>query len=234
MKTCSACGREYRGFTIKCPHCGFINYDPSIYPNKVAAGLARPVTIGTFMMPVTSLLWVITINLIIFACVGNAIIYGVTDSKAIWCQYVVSALFSMHLILHGFFSKPPHVMRNTRNVSFIAMATLLIQLIQANTEHDALILFMIFPVLILVVDLLGCVYLLTRKCSNFSYMITVAINAAINTTLVLVMNFAPVNAAVTTPQIVISYVSLGVSALLLANFVMLRVVSWVSKLRHGY
>ena len=48
------------------------------------------------------------------------------------------------------------------------------------------------------------------------------------------MNFAPVNAAVTTPQIVISYVSLGVSALLLANFVMLRVVSWVSKLRHGY
>lgn len=233
MKICNACGKEYDSFgDDRCPHCGCINYDPVTYPDPLVSNLTKRVQIAGFRITVFSIFWIVCVNLIILACVGNAVLFSVTPYKVIWCQYAVAALLSAILLLRSIFSKKPMLMKNIRRIFYIIIVTLLIQLIQANTADDALILFLIIPSLLAAVSVTAGVLLLLRRCGNFGYLLTVSINTAVATVLAILMNLAPVKAGLVMPlHPIVTYVSLGICAFLLVNFLMLRIVTWLSKLK---
>ena len=232
MKICNACGKEY-DFGEQCPHCGCINYNPVVRHDPIVENLSRKVKVVGFRVTVFSILWLICANLIIFSCVGNAVLYSVTSFKFIWCQYVVGALLSAMLILHGVIAKKVKPLKIVRNVSYVVISVLLVQLIQANTADDATILFMIMPILLAAVSVTAMVLLLTHKCGNFSYTFTVSANTVIGIVLAILMNTAPVKAGLIVPLYpIVTYVSLGLSAFLLVNFLALRIISWAVKLRH--
>ncbi len=231
---CKSCGKDYSGLLRICPFCGTPSYDNVIYPNKVATFLARPRDVGSFCVTNMNILLVFAINLSIAALIINLFTYA---SSGLWCQYVICGAFAFYGVMRGFFGTKTTALRTVRD----AILFLIIALAATATAYNfsdkvagvtkaVNIAQYAIPAIVIALGLIALVFLFVGLSSSFSFAVTSAINTGISTALLIA---ALVNDGKFTEPTVI-FVAFGFSLFTLANYVLLRILSFTTRVKRGY
>lgn len=227
---CKSCGKGYSGLLRICPFCGTPSYDNVIYPNKVATFLARPREVGSFCVTNMNILLVFAINLSIAALIVNLFTYA---ESGLWCQYVICGTFGLYGIMRGFFGAKNTALRTVRDatlLSIIALAATAIAHNIADNRAGALnIAQFAIPGVVIGLGAVALLFLFLGLSSSASFAVTTFINTGISTALLVV---ALVNDDFATPTLI--FVAFGMSLLTLANYILLRILSFTTRVKRGY
>ena len=225
---CKSCGKGYSGLLRICPFCGTPSADNVIYPNGIARFLARPRDVGSFCVTNMNILLVFAINLSIAAIIVNLFTAG------FWCHYVICGAFGLYGVLRGFFGTKLTALRTVRDatlVSIIALGGTAIAYNLSDKTAEAInIAQYAIPSVVIGLGAVALLFLFIGLSSSASFAITTAINTAISTALLIAALVA--KTSFTSPPVI--YVAFGCSVFTLANYVLLRILSFTTRVKRGF
>ena len=228
---CKSCSKNYSGLLRTCPFCGTPSSDNVVYPNNVARFLARPREFGSFCVTNMSMLLVFAINLSIAALVVNLFTYA---ASGLWCQYVICAAFALYGVMRGFFGNKTTALRTVREAvlfGIIAMAaTATACNLRENTVAAMNLVEYAIPIAVICLGAISLVFLFFGLATPTSFAVTTAIDTLISTTL-LVLSFAIAD-KFSAPTLI--YVAFGFSVFTFANYVLLRILSFTTRVKRGF
>ena len=227
---CKSCGKSYSGLLRACPFCGNPSYDNIIYPNKVATFLARPRNVGNFCITNMNILMVLAINISIAALIINLFTYSISG---LWCQYAICGAFGLYGIMRGFFGTKSTALRTVRDATLLSIialaATATAYNIGENRAGAITLTQYAIPGVVIGLGAVALLFLFIGLSSSASFAVTSVINTGISTALLIV---ALTNEDFTSPTLI--YVAFGFSLLTLANYILLRVLSFTIRVKRGY
>ena len=227
---CRACGEKYTGLLKACPYCGNPTHENTVHSNKVATFLAKPREMGNLVVTNMNILLVLAINLSIAALIINLFTY---EGGGLWCQYVSCGAFAVYSILRGFFGTKLTALRTVRHATVLAAVAMSASAIAynagGNREAALNIAELVLPLLVLALGAAALVMLFLGLATSGSFCFTVLFNTAVSTVLLIV---SLVNEDFTSPTLI--YVAFGFALFTLANYLLLRMLSFSTKVKRSF
>ncbi|MBQ7363865.1 MAG: hypothetical protein IJW48_05410 [Clostridia bacterium] len=227
---CKSCGKGYTGILKACPYCGNPTYENSVHSNKIATFLAKPREMGNLVVTNMNILLVLAINLSIAALIINLFTY---EGGGLWCQYVSCGAFAIYSVLRGFFGTRTTALRTVRHAIVLAAVAMSASAIAYNAGGNRAaalnVAELVLPIMLLTLGAVALVFLFFGLATSGSFCFTVAFNTAVSTVLLIV---SLVNDDFTSPTLI--YVAFGFSLFMLANYALLRMLSFSTKVKRSF
>ncbi len=227
---CRSCSKKYTRLLKACPYCGNPTYENSVHSNKVATFLAKPREMGNLVVTNMNILLVLAINISIAALIVNLFTY---EGGGLWCQYVSCGVFALYSVLRGFFGTRMTALRTVRHATVLAAIAMSASAIAynagGNREAAVTVAEIVLPVLAITLGVVALVFLFSGLATAGSFCITVIFNTVLSTVLLIV---ALTNSDFASPTVI--YVAFGFSLFTLANYMLLRMLSFSTKVKRGF
>ncbi len=241
---CSNCGQEYNSYNYVCPNCGNATYteeqeEKRGQPNKIAAFLNKTVPGIKLDINYLGLILVIICNIGVLSIVANIITYFVSGYQGIWVKYVLSGLAAIYAFLKISLKAPEKVLRNVRDAVYIILLALNIaQFIEGAPIWVSVY---VTPICIGLLSIYAVGSYMMGKSKTVSFFTTLVVNLGISALpfilLIPVEFFAKYWAAIPYAQtgaIITMCVSIGITALIVVNFLFIRLLSLFTSIKKRF
>ncbi len=225
---CKSCGTFYEDSFTACPHCsGGVTKPKGKHASPLANFLDRDLHLGTLTLTWLNIFLVFAINLSIISVVTNCILYFNDISPAVWFQYVLCGLLAVYILFKASFGRHRFYTVLRRVLCVLLLAILISDFICATTVTAYAV-----PATACLMAVLGLVLLLTQKITNTSFLYTNLVCFIYGGISLLMMLFDRFD--FTTFAKVSAFVGIGVSALVLANYLLAMLISLPTRIRKSF
>ncbi len=226
---CPSCGEKYSFHKSRCPHCGNRSYVPKEYSNRIAKLLMSPIPMSSVELTFLDFIILLIANASVLSIIAN-IITAISAGSTVWCQFVICPLLAVYTMLRSSFHKKDKLLRYIKlSIYWILLALNITQFVCGGKIMWAA--GYATPIAIILLNITAFVMYLTEFTGTTVFMVTMIVNLFGSLYSLILMWIPYFGKNFGSAETVLVYLAFGTTALLLANFLVIKSMSSFTKIK---
>ena len=188
--------------------------------SKIGQKMLSRIRVGGVELSLLNIIMILIINLAVVSALINVLVATLTDFKMIWDQYVIGALVVFYLLCKATTVSSKEYLSYGRNMVYVIEGVLLLTAI--FNKSNVVISNYIMPSLFIALTICAGVLFLMNKATRAAFLCTIIFDTIFSVIMVIIVAVGVFPR--TTPGIIINSTSLGLSGLILINYVFFRIM----------